>query len=198
MAKINKNSKLGTLIIAAALLVLGVNFIIFKDSLKVLGVAVGIVVTAYGAFLGISSAMSKKRGFDFVFKIAVASILVIAGVTTAILNERAIGIFVAVISLLLIVDASFKLNSAITCKKFSVKAWWALIIPSLLVIAGSFFMIKFPPSAPKLVSIILGIILAVAAIGDLLAIPFDAALERKQEAEIYYNVYRKDMESAKK
>lgn len=198
MAKTNKNSKLGSLIIAAALLILGITFIIFKDSLKVLGVAVGIIVTLYGAFLGVSAVASKKRGFDFALKIAIGALLVIAGVTVAILNERAIGIFVTVVSLLLIVDASFKLNGAVMCKRFSVNAWWALVIPSLLVIAGAFFIIKYPPSAANVVSIIFGITLIVSAIGGILSIPFGAALERKREAEIYYNVYRKDMESTKK
>ena len=198
MAKTNKNSKIGYAIIAAVLLLLGVTFIIFRNSLKVLGVAVGIIVILYGAFLGISSVASKKRGFDFGFKITVASCLVIAGAATAILHERAVEIFSALIALLLIVDASFKLNTSAMCKRYSVKVWWALVIPALSVIAGSFWMIKYPPKAVATVSVILGIILIVAAIGDFLSILFSSALDRKREAEIYYNVYRKDMEASKK
>jgi len=194
MVDIKKNSNIGYFLIGLLLLALGLVFIIFNDALKGLTITVGILLIAFSAVYLIITIAQKDRGPIFVIKTVFGAIGIICGTITAIFNKDAVGIVVSVFSLLLIVDASFKLNTAASLKKFGVKIWWLIMALSFLTIGVSFFILKYTPSSIVLMSIFLGIVLIIDSISNILFIFCIPALERRAKSAIYYEMYKKEFE----
>ena len=193
----NKQRFGGYLLIATVLLAIGVVFIIFKESLKVLAISVGILLSVFAIVYGILTVASKNRGFGFAVKIAISIIALTAGVVTAILNEKTVEILAALFSLLLIVDGSFKLNTSAMSKRYSVKCWWLLLIPSVLLIAGGFYLIKYTPTAIATLTLILGILIVTDAVINYASAVFVTKFEANMKATAYYEVYRDELEKKK-
>ena len=193
----NKQRFGGYLLIATVLLAIGVVFIIFKESLKVLAISVGILLSVFAIVYGILTVASKNRGFGFAVKIAISIIALTAGVVTAILNEKTVEILAALFSLLLIVDGSFKLNTSAMSTRYSVKCWWLLLIPSVLLIAGGFYLIKYTPTAIATLTLILGILIVTDAVINYASAVFVTKFEANMKATAYYEVYRDELEKKK-
>ena len=193
----NKQRFGGYLLIATVLLAIGVVFIVFKESLKVLALSVGILLSVFAIVYGILAVASKNRGFAFAVKIAISIIALASGVVTAILNEKAVEIMAALFALLLIVDGSFKLNTSAMSKRYSVKCWWLLLIPSVLLIAGGFYLIKYTPAAIATLTLILGILIVIDAVINYASAVFVTKFEANMKATAYYEVYRDELEKKK-
>lgn len=186
MTEKTKFSKLGYYVIALMLFAMGLVFIICNNLLAALGIAIGIMLALFGAVYAVIAISSHERGVMFAVKIAFAAICFICGALTAIFHNGAVEIIAAIFSLLLIVDGSFKLNSAAECKRYFVELWWILLIPALLTIAGSFWMIKYPPENPQTINIIIGIIFIIDALGNVMTAPLQARCEKIRDSGIQF------------
>ena len=159
-----KSSKLGYFLIALVLLLLGICFIVFTSALTVLAFGVGITLAVFGIVFATLAISNKTRGASFAFKLFFAILSIIAGVTTAIFNSGAVEVMISVFSLVMIVDASFKLHSSAISRRYHMAGWWVLTAIACLCIGGSFYLIKFAPTDNvPLVSVILGIVMILDA-----------------------------------
>ena len=177
--------KWGYLLIAITLSAIGICLISLHDMLKALAISIGIILIITGAAVAVVAIAKRSRGFGFAVRIFYAAMLVIGGTVTAIFNGSAAEILIALLALMLIIDASFKLHTAAMSKRFSLPLWWINLSLALLVIAGSFVMIKFPPEGLATASVILGIILIADAVANLLSAFYVSAYESRQYGEAY-------------
>ena len=189
MLKSIKNLKWGYVLIALLLGAVGVCFILFDDSVKMLTITIGIIATVFGAALGILTVASKKRGASFALKIIVAIVCLASGIVTIIFNREAVEIIISVFCLLLIIDGSFKLNTSIVSKRHSVAAWWIIAAVAAAVIVCSFVLARYPQkfAAPTL---FLGIVIVLDAIINLLSTVWVSRCETAAKAELYYEVHK--------
>ena len=195
MPEIKEKVKYGYLFIAIIMVAIGLSFILLKDTLKTLSIVIGIIVALSGIVFGIITLSEKKRGFGFVTKISLSVIILICGVATAIMNEKTVSVIVDIASLLLIIDGAFKLNTAVMSKRYSVKAWWIIVITPTVLIAGAFYLLKYTPEAIGTISLILAILLFIDALNNILSMFYVKAYESKQKTELYYELFRDKMES---
>lgn len=193
----SKNIKfgIGYIFIAALLIAVGVCLMVFSDALKMLAITVGATVSIFSVIFAILTLANKDRGFAFGFKIALAVCTLAAGITSIICQEVLIKAIISVFSLIIIIDSSYKLNTTVMCKRYSVTAWWLPLIFSVIGIAGGFSFIKFLSADNlKLISILLGILAIVDAVSNILAPIFIPIYERQQKADMYYEFHRKELE----
>lgn len=174
-----KKSGFGYIIIGIMLIVIGVCFVAFNDSLKVLSISIGILLCVFASVYGTLTIVDTTRGLYFVLKIIFASIALICGVVTAIFNTLAIDIIVATFCLLLIIDASFKLNTAIIAKKVKISYWWVMLALSILIVGGAFFVLKYTPESALTTSVIIGVVLIIDGAANLLSFMYIPHLERR-------------------
>ena len=141
------------------------------DSLDYLAIAIGVTVILFSAVFAVLTLSREKRGATFFFRILFAVVALLAGVAALIGRESAIASIVAAFGLILIVDASFKLNSTVLAKRFRSSLWWVLLVIALLLIAGGFSLIRFRIEDRTWLAYLLGALLVLDGIANLLT-PF--------------------------
>ena len=184
MLKAIKNFKWGYILITLVLAAVGVCLITMSDALVTLAITIGCLLAASGIVIAIFAMVDKHRGVGFAMKIVLASLCLIGGIVTAIFNSASIEIIVSVFSLLLIIDASFKLNTTVMSKRYSLTLWWVMLALSVLIISASFIMIKYTPEKINVTSIILGVIFIVDSVSNFLNAFFVTAYEKRQREDI--------------
>lgn len=185
---IKSKIKWGYILIGLLLCMIGVFFIAFNKSVSLLSITVGIALSVFGTVYGILTIAHKSRGFTFAVRIVFSIICIISGIITAIFNEGAADILISVFCLLLIIDGSFKLNTAAMSKRFSVGGWWVMMILALLVIASSFFLLKFTPETIQICSTVLGITIIADALANFSSTVWVTKYENAEKTEFYHEV----------
>lgn len=146
-------------------------FCLAGDSLSYLAIAVGVIVLLCAAVFAVITLSGERRGAGFFFKMLFAVAALLAGVATLIGRESAIDAIVAALGLLLVVDASFKLQSTALAKRYRSSLWWVLFVLSLLLIAGGFSLIRFRMADRGWLAYLLGVLLVLDGAANLLT-PF--------------------------
>ena len=193
-----KNIKWGYLLIGILLLTIGISFISFNKAVIALTITIGVILTLSAAALALLAISSQDRGFAFAIKVAFAVICLVGGITTMAANKSAADVLIWIFSLILIIDASFKFNTAAMAKRYSVFGWWIMMIVSVIVIAASFYLIKFTPKDPSVSTVVLGITLIVSSLLSFFSIYFVSEYEEKEKAEYYYEFHHEMNENKDK
>lgn len=172
----------GYILIAILLSIVGISFVAFGNMLATLAVVIGIVLIIFGIVFGVLTLTRDSRGPIFALKVTFAVLAIVAGTVTAVLNDAAITVIADVLCLFLIVDGSFKLTTSITSKKYSVFGWWLMLVISVSTIISSFIVTKLMTAAADrtALTVILGVIIIVDAVGNLIS-PFLIAGARAKE-----------------
>ncbi len=185
----HKNSKLGYLLIFLLLLAIGICLTLWQGTLPALAIAIGAIIAAFGIVLSIFTLARCERSFSFFVRIIFSVICLIGGIATMIANETAIYVIVSVSSLLLIIDASFKLNTTAMSKRYSVPLWWIILTLSVAVIAGGYYLLAFGFSDLLTTSKFLGAVFIADSVSNLLSAFFISAYEHRQYVESYLDFY---------
>ena len=183
-----RESKLGYIIIGILLIAIGVCLVAFSDSLAILAITIGSLLAVSAAVFGIVTIAKKNRGVRFALRITVAIIGLVAGITTAIFKENTVSVMVSVFSLLLIVDGSFKLNTAAMSKRYSVGGWWVMLVTSVLIILSAFILAKYTPDDIAAETIWLGITIIVDGLSNIFSAIWTALYEKAEHKEIYNEI----------
>lgn len=146
-------------------------FCFSADSLDFLAVAIGVTVILFSAVFAVLTLSGERRGATFFFRILFSVVALLAGVAALIGRESAVASIVAAFGLILIIDASFKLNSTVLAKRFRSSLWWVLLVIALLLIAGGFSLIRFRIEDRTWLSYLLGALLVLDGVANLLT-PF--------------------------
>ena len=175
-----KNFAWGYVILFAILAAIGVLCICFHDTLPYVALGIGAIITLYGIIYGVLALANKERGPKFAFRVTIAVCSIVAGVITMVFCKKAIDILTALMGLFLIVDGSFKLQSAAISKRYKSVGWWLLLVPSLASIIGGFLVTRFESdgtdNSVSTISIMLGIVLIVDALSNLFSAFFAGKL----------------------
>lgn len=188
MLKKLKGFEWGYVIISITLALMGICLIAMNNALKALAITIGCIVIAGGIALGIFALVDKRRSIGFAFKIFFAVSCLVAGILTLIFNKSAAEIIIAVLALLLIIDASFKLNTTIMSKRYLLPLWWVELALAVATIIISFIMIKFTPENLSVASVMMGIAFIIDAIANILSPFFIYVYRARQKSESYAEV----------
>ncbi len=194
MLKKIKEFKWGYILLFLLLTAAGICFIAFNDTLSVIAIVLGVLLSLYGVVLLTLTLANRSRSAAFAFKIIICSAAIICGITTAILREGAMEIIASLICLFIIVDGSFKLQTTALSKRYNLVSWWFMLIPSLLCIAGGFIALRLTPRIATedgvvLVSVLIGITLIIDAISNALSAFYISSYERNMKDEIEAEIY---------
>lgn len=197
-----KNFRWGYLFIAALIAAIGVCFIVWHDTIMYLAIAIGVITIVFGIIYFVINISSKDRGALFAIRTVISICCIISGVMTAIFNEGSIPILVSLISLFLIIDGSFKLNTTAMSRRYHLLLWWFILVPAILVIIGAFFALRMSDTIDldniKTPSILIGITMLVDALSNILSAFYISRFEKNMAKEISEEVAAAKAEAAKR
>ena len=175
----------GYILIAILLSFVGISFIAFGNMLETLAIVIGIVLVVFGIVYGVLTLTRDRRDAIFAVKITFAALAITAGTVTAVLNDGAITVIADILCLFLIVDGSFKLMTSISSRKYSAIGWWVMLIISVSTIISAFAVTKLMTTMENrgILSIILGIIILVDAVGNFVS-PFLMSKKKNDEERL--------------
>lgn len=154
-------------------------------TMDVVAITIGVVTLLLGAVLAIRILSDKRRGFAFAVGIVAASIAVIAGILCLILRKRIEEFIPSLVSLFLIIDATFKLQTVVRARQFKSKMCWVLMALSIITIALGFIVIRLEGDDDvKKVLLLFGLSLAADALGNLFSFFFVGSVERAEKDKI--------------
>lgn len=185
----------GYILLAIVLVALGICFISFNNSFDVLAISFGVITTVSGIAWGVHTLAKRERSLKFAVKIIVCVALIVSGVITMISRKDAVNIMIDILSLLIIIDGSFKLQTSIKSKKYSVAFWWIMLTVAVAVIISAFLVVKITFSKPQNMSIIFGLVTILDGISNFCSAFFYTASENKQAVAIFEEV--KDFNNSK-
>ena len=167
----------GYILLGAVLIAVGICFISFNTAFNVLAISLGIILAVFGILFGVVTLTGGRRDLVFALRIILAVACMICGTVTAIVREPAISVITDIFCLLLIVDGSFKLQTAITSRKYRVFGWWLMLSLSVAVIVSAFILAKLTDGNVSTSSVVIGIIIAVDGASNLLTAFYRTANE---------------------
>ncbi|MBP3308900.1 MAG: DUF308 domain-containing protein [Clostridia bacterium] len=193
----------GYILLFLAMAAVGACFLMFYETLPTLALVIGIILIIYGIFSAVIAISDKKRGGKYASRIIISVICIICGTVTAVLRENSVNILSSLIGLFLVIDGSFKINTAAMSRRYKLLSWWLMVIPASLVILGGFLSLKFgdiftgldSDDAMRWLSAIIGVTMIVDAIGNLLSAFYVGGFEKKLVREIRHEI---DLENEKK
>lgn len=178
-----KNFKWGYLLFAILFTAAGLCFLSFpEDALK--GVRIGIGVTAIVfavAFIALTLA-NEERGFRFWAKMVLGGVAAICGGFMIFSPQGAFSYLTFVAGIYLMIDGSFKLQTAILSKRYRSAVWWIMLVLAAAAISFGTVLVRvrfdFAEELAK-VSKIIGVALMIDGIQNLLSIGYLYFVEHK-------------------
>ena len=187
MLKDLKKFMWGYPVLAIILAAVGVCLIALTNALTALAITIGAILTVTGIVLAIVAIANQGRGVPFAFKVVFGAICIVCGIITMVFNKNSVEIIISLFSLLLIIDASFKLHTSAMSKRYGVVLWWIILALSVLTIIGAYILIQFPFKEQETSSIWLGVVFLIDSISNLLSAFYVSAYERRHYYEAYYD-----------
>lgn len=181
MSERTKKFPWGYILIGLLLLLVGISFIAFSsaDMLSILAIVIGIITAIFGIAYGALTLANHDRGVKFVFRIVISVACIIAGLVAIIVRNDAVSAIVNVVCILLLVDGSFKLQTAIISRRYRAAGWWIMLVLSITVIITAFLMTKYGLEDKSLTSILLGLIIIGDGVSNIVASFFSYANETR-------------------
>lgn len=175
-----QKTKTGHIIVSVLYILLGICLIIFPDQslhticlfVGIIALAAGIYKIAYFFFVRIHNVSGHLDLISGIFSVAVGMIFIVR--PTFITN-----LFPVIIGILIIVDSSFKLQSAFVLRSIHTKGWWGIGIFSLIGIIFGFLLIFNPFQANHLALIFIGISMMIDGIENLWTVIYTAHVIKK-------------------
>lgn len=183
-----KDFKWGYLLFAILFAGAGICFLSFGEN-AIKGVKIGIGATAV-VFSGIYIALTlanKERGFRFWARMVMAGTAIAAGIFFMIPIDGAYAYIVMIAGLYLIIDGSFKLQTAALSKRYRSVFWWIMLaLAAASITLGAVMLRREFDFGTELLaaSRLLGVGLLIDGIQNLLSIGYLTYIERKTRQEV--------------
>lgn len=174
--------------ISAAMIVLGVVFVIFpKLSFDISCYIMGGLIAAFG-IAKLISYFSKdlyRLAFQFDFALGIAAIAI--GILIM-LNPELIAL---ILGIFLVFDGTFKLQTSIDSKRFGMTSWGTILALAIITCICGLFLIFAPIKAAKVLSVIMGISLIADGIQNLCITAYTVKAARSKD-EVFVTVEEDD------
>ena len=184
----------GYIAIGVLLSLIGICFISFQNALNTLALCIGVIILTFGIGFGAVTLSKRERSLGFAMKIVISIAAIVCGAVTAIVQDGAVMIIANLFCLLLIVDGSFKLQTAILSKRYRLASWWVMLCISVAVIASAFLLAKISPEETTTFTLLSGIIILIDGAANVFSAFYISGYQTEMEIEAYRAGYGFDEE----
>ncbi len=185
------------LLFAAMFIAAGVGFIGFPDeAVKGVRIGIGVAAIAFSVFAMVLALSNKSRGFLFWAKMVGSGLGLITGCVVVFANGGYVfTCLVYVLGLFMIIDASFKMQTAILSHRYRFWLWWVLVVLVTTAIVMGVWLLRSDFSVDSVedlhfISRLAGIGFILDGLLNLISIVFLYQIEGGQREEIIRELER--------
>lgn len=139
-----KRAKYAYLIFSAIFVVLGVVLLIWPIRAQTLCLVFGILCLGYGAIKMISYFVKDIYALAFQFDLAHGIFTTVMGALLLLHPQRIVTLFPVLIGVMVLIDAVFKLQTAMDAKRFGIAKWWLVFVMSVISAVFGLILIVNP------------------------------------------------------
>ena len=166
--KFMRAAKTSYIVLSALYCVFGVLLIAVPDfSMKLLGILVGCMMIGFGAvkLMGYFSRDLYRLAFQFDLALGIASL--IFGFVMIFRTGYAIEFLAGLIGVFMLIDAVFKIQTAIEANRFGIERWWMILVIALIVAVIGVLLLIQPFRATGVITRLIGLNLCLDGILNL-------------------------------
>ena len=171
----------GVFLFAIFLSAVGVCFLMFPQAaMSKTVIAVAVFTVLYAVCLAVVTLADSKRDIAFFFRMLGAVLSLFCAIYLLIHHDDRAGEILALyVGVLLMVDGSFKLHTAVLSKRYKMFLWWMIVFLSLFVLAAGVILLRFTPEASQGCAILMGFALIADGIQNFVATFYTPVLEKR-------------------
>lgn len=168
-----KNAKTAYIAVSVVMIILGLLLVLFPAlSALTLCYIVGAVVTIFGAVKLLSYFSRDLFRLAFQFDFALGIFAVLAGILILLHPTNVVNVMPVIIGVFVLLDGSFKIQTARDAKIFGLHGWWGILVLAILTCLGGLFLIINPFSGAVALMILLGATLIMDGIQNLCVVAY--------------------------
>ena len=141
------------------------------------GIALGVVCIIFGIYMIIYGAVKIMGYFAkdayqlaFQFDLALGIVIAIVGIVFVCRTARVVQLLSTCIGIVMLVDATFKIQTSIDSKRFGISRWWLMLILAVIVAAIGILLILMPGETTRLMVRLIGLNLCMDGILNLVIV----------------------------
>ncbi len=178
-----KDYHVGYLFLAVVLIALGLLLLLYPaESIKTIGYIIASAALIFGLLCLIHTLSGLRRGFRFALSMLGSISTIICAAVLFFTVENTFATFVSIIGLVIVVDASFKLQTVVLSHRYGPKTYWILLAIACIAIFGGFLCIRTAFEDARALARLLGLTLIVSGLGNLLSTFYLPSLGRHEIA----------------
>lgn len=179
-----KKAKWAYITISAIMILLGVLLICYPQlSLLTVCTVIGVMVTVFGVvkLIGYFSKDLFRLAFQFDFALGIFAL--ISGVLMLLHPAGIMQIVPVLIGMTVLIDGSFKLQTALDAKRFGLRSWWGILLLAILTCAGGLFLMLNPFDGAAALMILLGATLIIDGVQNVLVVACTVRASRQDHTD---------------
>ena len=171
----------GIFLFAILLTAVGLCFLVFpEETMSKTVIAVALFTILYAVCMAVVTLLDSKRDISFFFRMLGAVLSLFCAIYLLIHHDdRAGEILTLYVGVLLMVDGSFKLHTAVLSKRYKMFLWWLIIFFSLFVLATGVILLRFTPEKAQSCAVLMGLSLIADGMQNFVATFYGPVLEKR-------------------
>lgn len=166
-----KNFKNMYSILTICLILVGAVLLIAPGiALDVVYIIFGIYMIIYGAVKIMGYFAKDAYQLAFQFDLALGIVIAIVGIVFVCRTARVVQLLSTCIGIVMLVDATFKIQTSIDSKRFGISRWWLMLILAVIVAAIGILLILMPGETTRLMVRLIGLNLCMDGILNLVIV----------------------------
>lgn len=166
-----KNFKNMYSILTICLILVGAVLLIAPGiALDVVCIIFGIYMIIYGAVKIMGYFAKDAYQLAFQFDLALGIVITIVGIVFVCRTARVVQLLSTCIGIVMLVDATFKIQTSIDSKRFGISRWWLMLILAVIVAAIGILLILMPGETTRLMVRLIGLNLCMDGILNLVIV----------------------------
>ena len=166
-----KNFKNMYSILTICLILVGAVLLIAPGTaLDVVCIIFGIYMIIYGAVKIMGYFAKDAYQLAFQFDLALGIVIAIVGIVFVCRTARVVQLLSTCIGIVMLVDATFKIQTSIDSKRFGISRWWLMLILAVIVAAIGILLILMPGETTRLMVRLIGLNLCMDGILNLVIV----------------------------
>lgn len=166
-----KNFKNMYSILTICLILVGAVLLIAPGiALDVVRIIFGIYMIIYGAVKIMGYFAKDAYQLAFQFDLALGIVIAIVGIVFVCRTARVVQLLSTCIGIVMLVDATFKIQTSIDSKRFGISRWWLMLILAVIVAAIGILLILMPGETTRLMVRLIGLNLCMDGILNLVIV----------------------------
>ncbi len=176
----------GVLLFALMFTASGVCLISFpEEALPTVVLVISIIAIVFAVALAILALAGKSRDVGFYFQLCGAICALFCGIFLLLKHNDGVALLTLFVGVLVMIDGSFKLHTAILSKRYRHSLWWVMLVLSVVCIAGGLYLVKWVPTdRVKFCSVLMGIVMILEGVQNFLSTFYTPGIDKRRKKEI--------------